>query len=162
MDHQPARRLPRHIVPEVGRHHRQREIDAGGNSGGCPDRAVAHENAVVLQLDRRIARPEVAAASPIRVSVDRNRVTGGGVTTGIDFALKLVSMLADQAPAETIQLRLEYDPAPPFNAGSPQTAPAAIVTRFKERAKAMGGQRGEANRRAAARLATQSQVPTAG
>ena len=103
-----------------------------------------------------------AIPDPARVSVDRNRVTGGGVTAGIDFALKLVSMLADQATAETIQLRLEYDPAPPFNAGSPQTAPAAILTRFKERAKAMGGQRGEANRRAAARLATQSQVPTTG
>jgi len=55
--------------------------------------------------------------------VDRNRVTGGGVTAGIDFALTLVSLLVDRQTAEAIQLRLEYNPAPPFNAGSPDTAP---------------------------------------
>src|SRR3984893_10221979 len=68
-----------------------------------------------------------------RVSVDRNRITGGGVTAGIDFALTLVSMLVDRATAEAIQLRLEYNPAPPFNAGSPDTAPPEMLERIRER-----------------------------
>ena len=58
-----------------------------------------------------------------RVCVDRNRVTGGGVTAGIDFALTLVSILTDRKTAEAIQLGLEYNPAPPFNSGSPDAAP---------------------------------------
>src|SRR2546423_14492660 len=58
-------------------------------------------------------------ATPIktRVCIDRNRITGGGVTAEIDFALTLVSIMADRRTAEAIQLRLEYNPAPPFNAG---------------------------------------------
>ncbi|UPT84652.1 DJ-1/PfpI family protein [Bradyrhizobium barranii subsp. apii] len=74
-----------------------------------------------------------ASVSRDRVCIDRNRVTGGGVTAGIDFALTLVSLLKDRAAAEMIQLRLEYNPAPPFEAGSPDTAPAAIVAAMKER-----------------------------
>ena len=63
-----------------------------------------------------------------RVCVDRNRITGGGVTAGIDFALTLVSILADRQTAEAIQLRLEYNPAPPFTSGSPDTAPPEVVS----------------------------------
>lgn len=88
-----------------------------------------------------------------RVCIDRNRVTGGGVTAGIDFALTLIELLRDRATAEAIQLVLEYNPAPPFAAGSPETAPPAVVARVK---KAMAGsqqQRVEALARAAARLA---------
>jgi len=87
------------------------------------------------------------------VCVDRNRVTGGGVTAGIDFALKLVSILIDKPTAEAIQLRLEYDPAPPFDSGSPDTAPPEILARFRERIAAGREHRSAANRRAAARLA---------
>ena len=87
-----------------------------------------------------------------RVCVDRNRVTGGGVTAGIDFALKLVSILIDKPTAEAIQLRLEYDPAPPFDSGSPDTAPPEILARFRERIAAGREHRSAANRRAAARL----------
>ena len=68
-----------------------------------------------------------AIPTKTRVCVDRNRVTGGGVTAGIDFALTLVSQLVDRKTAEAIQLRLEYNPAPPFNAGSPDTAPAEVL-----------------------------------
>ena len=68
-----------------------------------------------------------AIPTKTRVCVDRNRVTGGGVTAGIDFALTLVSLLHDQKTAETIQLRLEYNPAPPFNSGSPDTAPPEVL-----------------------------------
>ena len=94
-----------------------------------------------------------ATPARTRVCVDRNRVTGGGVTAGIDFALTLVSILIDQPTAQAIQLRLEYNPAPPFNSGSPDTAPAEIVARLKERNAPAQERRGAANRRAAARLA---------
>ncbi|MEI8255055.1 MAG: DJ-1/PfpI family protein [Deltaproteobacteria bacterium] len=57
-----------------------------------------------------------------RVVVDRNRVTGGGVTAGIDFALRLAMALRGEAVARRIQLLLEYDPSPPFDSGSPQAA----------------------------------------
>jgi cyclohexyl-isocyanide hydratase len=87
-----------------------------------------------------------------RVCVDRNRVTGGGVTAGIDFALTLVSLLADRKTAEAIQLGLEYNPAPPFDAGSPDAAPPEILALVKERIAARGKGRGDAMERAAARL----------
>ncbi|HOY70187.1 MAG TPA: DJ-1/PfpI family protein [Methylotenera sp.] len=64
-----------------------------------------------------------------RVVVDRNRVTGGGVTAGIDFGLKLVALLRNENYAKAVQLYIEYNPEPPFNAGSPETAPP-IVTQF--------------------------------
>lgn len=64
-------------------------------------------------------------ATPVRqrVVTDRNRVTGGGVTAGLDFGLDLVSKLRNPTYAQAVQLYLEYDPRPPFNAGSLQTAP---------------------------------------
>ncbi|HXU71063.1 MAG TPA: DJ-1/PfpI family protein [Polyangia bacterium] len=68
-----------------------------------------------------------------RVVVDRNRVTGGGVTAGIDFGLTLAAALADEATAQAIQLGLEYDPAPPFRAGHPDVADAAIVDAVRAR-----------------------------
>jgi cyclohexyl-isocyanide hydratase len=62
-----------------------------------------------------------------RVVIDRNRITGGGVTAGIDFGLYLAGLLAGGDAAKEIQLMMEYNPAPPFNAGSPQTAGEDIV-----------------------------------
>jgi len=59
-----------------------------------------------------------------RVVVDRNRITGGGVTAGIDFGLHIAARLRSEDYAKAIQLYLEYDPAPPFDAGSPEKAPA--------------------------------------
>jgi cyclohexyl-isocyanide hydratase len=94
-----------------------------------------------------------ATPTRTRVCVDRNRITGGGVTAGIDFALTLVSIMVDRATAEAIQLRLEYNPAPPFNAGSPDTAPAELLARIKERNAPTQARRGEAIHRAAARMA---------
>lgn len=58
-----------------------------------------------------------------RIVEDRNRITGGGVTAGLDFGLLLAARLRGQTYAEAVQLYLEYDPAPPFHAGSPETAP---------------------------------------
>ena len=94
-----------------------------------------------------------ATPARMRVCVDRNRVTGGGVTAGIDFALTLVSILVDAPTAQAIQLRLEYNPAPPFDSGSPDTAPVEILARVKERNAAGQERRRAANQRAAARLA---------
>jgi cyclohexyl-isocyanide hydratase len=87
-----------------------------------------------------------------RVCVDRNRVTGGGVTAGIDFALTLVSIMFDRRTAEAIQLGLEYNPAPPFTAGSPDSAPPEILALLKDRIAPAQARRAEAIDRAAARL----------
>jgi len=93
-----------------------------------------------------------ATPTRTRVCVDRNRVTGGGVTAGIDFALTLVSLLVDQRTAQAIQLRLEYNPAPPFNSGSPDTAPPEILALMKERIAPAQARRSQMIDRAAARL----------
>jgi len=71
-------------------------------------------------------------AEPVseRIVRDRNRVSGGGVTAGIDFALALAAELAGDDVAKTIQLSLEYDPAPPFDCGSPEKAGAERVARL--------------------------------
>lgn len=70
-----------------------------------------------------------------RVVIDRNRVTGGGVTAGIDFGLTIVGELFGADIAKQIQLGLEYNPAPPFNCGHPSTAEPAIVE-HQQRARA--------------------------
>ncbi len=57
-----------------------------------------------------------------RVCVDRNRITGGGVTAGVDFGLTVVAAINGQKAAEVTQLALEYDPQPPFTAGHPRTS----------------------------------------
>ncbi|MCH1920537.1 DJ-1/PfpI family protein [Shewanella sp. A3A] len=64
---------------------------------------------------------------PQRVVIDRNHISGGGITAGLDFALTLVAELHGAAAAQTLQLLLEYDPQPPFNSGSPQTAAPELV-----------------------------------
>ncbi len=97
-----------------------------------------------------------AEAQSVRVCVDRNRVTGGGVTAGIDFGLALAAQLTDPGTAQRIQLYMEYDPAPPFPAGSPATAPAAVVEAFADLARSMLAERRTAVERAAARLASQA------
>jgi cyclohexyl-isocyanide hydratase len=63
------------------------------------------------------------------VVVDGNRVTGGGVTAGIDFGLVLLAKLRGDEAAKLTQLMMEYDPEPPFRSGSPKTAEPAIVQR---------------------------------
>ena len=87
-----------------------------------------------------------------RVVIDRNRLTGGGVTAGIDLGLAMAAELCGRAVAEEIQLTIEYDPAPPFQSGSPRTAPPAVlerVTRAREQSQA---ERRAIAERAAARL----------
>jgi cyclohexyl-isocyanide hydratase len=85
-----------------------------------------------------------------RVVVDRNRMTAGGVTAGIDFGLRLVAELAGEDTARAIQLGLEYDPAPPFQCGNPEVAPAALVERVRARMEArVSAQRSKAREWAA-------------
>lgn len=64
---------------------------------------------------------------PQRVVIDRDRVTGAGVTSGIDFGLTLLGLLCGEEVAKMTQLMLEYVPEPPFNAGTPETAGEEIV-----------------------------------
>ncbi|MGO4852986.1 DJ-1/PfpI family protein [Phaeovulum sp. W22_SRMD_FR3] len=68
---------------------------------------------------------------PERVVRDRNRITGAGVTSGIDFALTVVAEILGQRAAEEIQLQIEYDPAPPFTAGSPASADPELLAVVK-------------------------------
>jgi len=93
-----------------------------------------------------------AIPDPGRVVRDGNVVTGGGVTAGIDFALTLAAEIAGLEVAQAIQLQIEYAPAPPFDAGSPETAPPAILARVAERNRAMAARRRDAVETAAARL----------
>ncbi|WP_175983773.1 DJ-1/PfpI family protein [Burkholderia vietnamiensis] len=81
---------------------------------------------------------EPLGAEPVRERVvrDGNLITGGGVTAGIDFALTIAAELAGVEEAQSIQLALEYAPAPPFDAGSPDTAPASVLERVTQRSAA--------------------------
>ncbi len=71
-----------------------------------------------------------------RVVRDGNLFTGGGVTAGIDFALTMAAELAGPRAAQAIQLQLEYAPAPPFDAGTPDSAPSEVVAAARERGAA--------------------------
>lgn len=76
----------------------------------------------------------VVGAIPVdqRVVVDRNRITGGGVTAGLDIALTIAAQIAGRETAEAIQLGLEYDPHPPFQSGHPRVADRALVNRVRD------------------------------
>jgi cyclohexyl-isocyanide hydratase len=77
---------------------------------------------------------ELCGAVPVqeRVVRDGTLITGGGVTAGVDFALTLVAEMLGETRAQAIQLELEYAPAPPFDAGRPERAPAAITAQLRE------------------------------
>lgn len=76
----------------------------------------------------------IVGAIPVaeRVVEDRNRLTGAGVSAGIDFGLALTAKLTDKTYAEMLQLINEYDPQPPFHAGSPAQAGAPMVAHLRE------------------------------
>lgn len=74
-----------------------------------------------------------AKHEPARVVRDGNLVTAGGVTSGIDFAFELIAMISGEDVARSIQLALEYDPAPPFTSGTPETAPGHILSNLRQR-----------------------------
>jgi cyclohexyl-isocyanide hydratase len=93
-------------------------------------------------------------ADPVeqRVVIDRDRITGGGVTAGIDFGLVVAAELFGPAVAQEIQLAIEYHPAPLYDSGLPSTASAAVRDAVLLRARASLEARELAVRRAAARL----------
>ena len=87
-----------------------------------------------------------------RVVVDRDRVTGAGVTSGIDFALTLAATLFGEERARRAQLSMEYDPKPPFEGGSPATADPALLAAVRDAASAFQRQRDDVARSVAAGL----------
>ena len=89
-----------------------------------------------------------------RVVVDGNVITGGGVTAGIDFALTVAGEWFGAEIARRIQLGIEYDPHPPYDAGAPDRADASLVAAVRESAAARQAEREDAVRQAAARLGT--------
>jgi cyclohexyl-isocyanide hydratase len=93
-------------------------------------------------------------ATPVaaRVVVDGNVITGGGVTAGIDFALKVAAEAFGPELAKAIQLGIEYDPHPPFDSGSPERADPALVAQTRAAAATRQNERQAAVARAAANL----------
>jgi len=99
-----------------------------------------------------------ALADPGRVVRDGNVITGGGVTAGIDMALTVIGEIAGTDFAETVQLGLEYAPAPPFDAGRPERARPEIVAAVQQRLNASRGRREAVARRAEAWSTTEGHV----
>jgi cyclohexyl-isocyanide hydratase len=93
-----------------------------------------------------------AIPDPARVVRDGNVFTGGGVTAGIDFALAVMSDVAGEEYAQSVQLSMEYAPQPPFNSGRPEVAPAKVLSDTKQRYERVRNARESAVARAAARL----------
>ncbi len=93
-------------------------------------------------------------ATPVsqRIVRDRNRITGAGVTSGIDFALYVVAELFGEAIARNIQLHMEYDPAPPFLCGSPESASEDELKKARAQVAPFMEKRRQATIKAASRL----------
>jgi len=87
-----------------------------------------------------------------RVVVDGNVITGGGVTAGIDFALTVAAEAFGEDIAKSIQLGMEYDPHPPFDAGSPDRAGPDLVAKARSDAARRQAERQSAVDAAAAAL----------
>jgi cyclohexyl-isocyanide hydratase len=93
-----------------------------------------------------------ATPDSARVVRDGNVFTGGGVTAGIDFALTVLAEVAGDEFAQSVQLGIEYAPAPPFNSGRPELAPPHILASTQQRYERVRSARDAAVHRAAARL----------
>lgn len=74
-----------------------------------------------------------ATADEGRIVRDRNRITGGGVTAGIDLALQVLALTAGESEARQVQLQLEYAPQPPFDCGRPELAGEVLVAQVRAR-----------------------------
>jgi cyclohexyl-isocyanide hydratase len=86
-------------------------------------------------------RPLGATPVSQRVVMDGNIITGAGVAAGIDFALAVAAILEGEEVAKQIQLQIEYDPSPPFDSGSTETASAETVALLRSRGAALNEQR---------------------
>jgi transcriptional regulator GlxA family with amidase domain len=100
-------------------------------------------------------------ATPVtaRVVIDRNRVTGGGVTAGIDFGLVLLAKMLGEDLAKMSQLAMEYDPAPPFDAGTPKKAGPEITKKVQDWLGPMGGKMAAACAAAAKAMSDYAPAP---
>ena len=101
---------------------------------------------------RELLVPFGAIVDESRVARDGNIITGGGVTAGLDFAFVLMAELAGETLAKSVQLGLEYAPAPPFASGRPELASPEIVAAVRARMEPLAGGRREAVEAMAARL----------
>jgi cyclohexyl-isocyanide hydratase len=99
-----------------------------------------------------------ATAVDDRVVVDRNRISGGGVTAGVDFAFKVAAEVCGQDIAERLQLFLEYQPEPPFNI-TVQNAPHEVLSKLRNDSAPWLRMRREAVERAAVKLRAREKVP---
>jgi putative intracellular protease/amidase len=101
---------------------------------------------------RELLTPFGAVIDEGRVVRDGRFITGGGVTAGLDFAFTVLAELAGDDYAQTVQLGMEYAPAPPFNAGRPETAPPQVLAAFNRRLGGLSAARRGAAEAAARRL----------
>jgi len=101
---------------------------------------------------RELLEPFGAIVSHDRVVRDGDIITGGGVTAGLDFAFTVLAELAGDEVAQRVQLALEYAPQPPFNAGRPETAPAAVLAAVRRRMAPLADKRRSEVASAARRL----------
>ncbi len=100
-------------------------------AAGLLDGKRATSHWLALEELRRLGAEPVAE----RVVFDGKLVTAAGVSAGIDMALTLAARIAGDTVAQAIQLGIEYDPEPPFAAGSPQKAPAEVVELLRSRSR---------------------------
>lgn len=109
-----------------------------------------------MSLDRLAA----FGAEPVegRAVIDRGRITGGGVTAGVDFGLAVVAELGGEALAREVQLQIEYEPEPPYG-GSPRTADAETVAALRAKAAPYFARTREVDARAAARVVSSAPHP---
>ena len=80
-------------------------------------------------VEQLAAYPNIEVSDQ-RVVVDRDRITGGGITAGLDFALTLIAEVIGSPAAQSIQLLFEYRPQPPFDSGSPKNAPPEVKSQI--------------------------------
>ena len=97
-----------------------------------------------------------------RVVIDGDWIFAAGVTAGIDGALRLVAEMRGQAEAERIQLRTAYAPEPPFNSGTPETAPPDVLSLAREAASALTSKRLATAQRVAKRLGIEKPLASGG
>jgi len=113
---------------------------------------LAGKRATTHWMSRDMLAAFGATSVHARTVIDGNVITGGGVTAGIDFALALAAEAFGPDLAKSIQLGIEYDPQPPFDAGSPERAGPELVARARAAAASRQSERQKAVDRAAAKL----------
>ncbi len=101
---------------------------------------------------RELLEPFGAIVDESRVARDGDIITGGGVTAGLDFAFAVLAEIAGEDVAQTVQLGLEYAPAPPFDAGRPELAPPQVLAAYNRRIRPLVASRRAAAEEAARRL----------